>query len=158
MDPSQSYIKEETGDVQLKEGTGGVYPASDNLQPGEVLSDLLTAVPELTNFAHLDVEIVFNIDSCRLGPKQWIQLAKLLHKQRQNYDAFLAVHGTDTTSFTAAGVVTGELGHRAATGLGVEPPTEGRRLPGVIVARAGLRRAELRLPPLRERAEARSEA
>ena len=102
MDPSQSYIKEETGDVQLKEGTGGVYPASDNLQPGEVLSDLLTAVPELTNFAHLDVEIVFNIDSCRLGPKQWIQLAKLLNKQRQNYDAFLVVHGTDTMSFTAA--------------------------------------------------------
>ena len=38
MDPSQSYIKEETGDVQLKEGTGGVYPASDNLQPGVLQS------------------------------------------------------------------------------------------------------------------------
>ena len=102
MDPKQSYMDEGAGNVQLKEGTGGVYPASDNLQPGEVLSDLLTAVPELTNFAHLDVEIVFNIDSCRIGPRQWVQLAKLLDKQRQNYDAFLIVHGTDTMSFTAA--------------------------------------------------------
>ncbi|WZN63735.1 L-asparaginase [Chloropicon roscoffensis] len=102
MDPNQSYIEEGPGNVHLKEGTGGNYPASDNLQPGEVLSDLLTAVPELTNFAHLDVEIVFNMDSCRLGPKQWIQLAKLLDRERRNYDAFLIVHGTDTMSFTAA--------------------------------------------------------
>jgi len=102
MDPNQSYMDEGAGNVHLKEGTGGVYPTEDSLQPGEVLSDLLTAVPELTNFAHLDVEIVFNIDSCRLGPKQWVQLAKLLDKQRQNYDAFLLVHGTDTMSFTAA--------------------------------------------------------
>ena len=61
-------------------------------------------------------------------------------------------------SFSVPGVVTGELGHRATTGLGVEPPGEGRWLPGVIIAKAGLRLAELRLPPLRGRAAARSEA
>jgi L-asparaginase type I len=104
MDPNQSYQTTDEGpaNLELKEGTGGVYPSSDNLQPGEVLSDLMTAVPELSNFAHMQVEIVFNIDSCRIGPKQWVQLAKHLHRERQNYDAFLIVHGTDTMAFTAA--------------------------------------------------------
>ncbi|QDZ20787.1 asparaginase/glutaminase [Chloropicon primus] len=102
MDPNQSYVEDSPGSVHMKEGTGGHYPAEESLQPGEVLSDLLTSVPELTNFAHLDVNIVFNMDSCRLGPKQWVQLAKLLDKERNNYDAFLIVHGTDTMSFTAA--------------------------------------------------------
>jgi len=102
MDPGESYREDFVGQVHLKEGTGGVYPESDALQPGAVLSDLHSAVPELSNFARLDVEIPFNMDSCRMGPKQWVQLAKLLHKQRQFYDAFLIVHGTDTMAFTAS--------------------------------------------------------
>lgn len=102
MDPGESYSEDVVGHVQLKEGTGGVYPKTDHLQPGAVLSDLLTAVPELENFAVLDVEIPFNVDSCRIGPRQWIQLAKLLDKKRPHYDAFMVVHGTDTMVFTAA--------------------------------------------------------
>ena len=41
-------------------------------------------------------QVVFNLDSSNVGPKQWVQLAKLLDAQRDNYDSFLVAHGTDT--------------------------------------------------------------
>eukprot|EP00898_Chlorokybus_atmophyticus_P007346 jgi/Chlat1/7612/Chrsp64S00558 len=86
--------------LRLREGTGGKFKRQ--LQPGSLLQDILTAVPQLRAFANLDVEVVFNRDSCRVGPPEWVKLAKLLHARRDTYDAFLVVHGTDTMAFTAA--------------------------------------------------------
>ena len=37
--------------------------------------------------------MVFNLDSSRVGPHEWQQLAHILHENRQAYDAFLVVHG-----------------------------------------------------------------
>lgn len=67
-----------------------------------LLANVLTAVPELSAYANLELRVVYNKDSSNVGPKEWTQLAKLLHKERDNYDAFLVVHGTDTMSYTAA--------------------------------------------------------
>jgi len=58
-----------------------------------MLNNLLTAVPELRAFANLQLEIPFNLDSCRVGPAEWVKLAKILHRNRDAYDAFLIVHG-----------------------------------------------------------------
>lgn len=33
------------------------------------------------------------MDSSRVGPEEWQQLARTLHENRQFYDAFLVVHG-----------------------------------------------------------------
>lgn len=60
---------------------------------GAMLNNLLTAVPELRAFANLRLEIPFNLDSCRVGPAEWVKLAKILHRNRDAYDAFLIVHG-----------------------------------------------------------------
>jgi len=102
MDPTTSYTMDdgETNNVHLREGTGGHYEAA--LKPEQVLHNLLNFVPELQNFANLDVQVPFNRDSCRVGPKEWIKLAKMLHERRHNYDAFLVVHGTDTMAYTAS--------------------------------------------------------
>ena len=45
-----------------------------------------------------------NKDSCQIGPKEWIQIAKELHAQRDNFNAFIIVHGTDTLSYTASAI------------------------------------------------------
>jgi L-asparaginase len=86
-------------------GTLGMDPARrfpDGLEPGEYLDDLVDAVPELGELAQIDSEIVFNLDSANVGPSEWLQLAQLLHGRREDYDAFVIVHGTDTMAFTAA--------------------------------------------------------
>jgi L-asparaginase len=93
MDPGKSY-----DGAELR--GGGVYPLS--LQAGPLLSDLLATVPELQTFANLDTHVVFNRDSCRIGPPEWIMLAKTLHAARNYYQAFIVVHGTDTMAYTAS--------------------------------------------------------
>ena len=43
-------------------------------------------------------------DSSRVGPEEWVELAKLLHENRKKYDAFIVAHGTDTMAYTASAV------------------------------------------------------
>lgn len=87
-------------EVHLREGTGGVYPRG--LQPGPLLANLLHAVPEVNVFANVDLRVLFNCDSCRMGPEEWVRLAKELDRFRDEYDGFVLVHGTDTLSYTAS--------------------------------------------------------
>jgi L-asparaginase/Glu-tRNA(Gln) amidotransferase subunit D len=87
-------------EFELKPGTGGVYRAP--LAPAPLLADLTAAVPELCELADLAAVVPFNKDSSRVGPDDWIALARLLHARRDEADAFLVVHGTDTMAFTAA--------------------------------------------------------
>ena len=93
---------------------------------GTMLDQLLFAVPELRAFANLKLDIPFNLDSSRIGPAEWVKLARLMHQNRDDYDAFLIVHGTDTMAYTAAAlsfmlagfrkpvVLTGASGHFGA--------------------------------------------
>jgi len=100
MDPEESYEASATGELHLKEGTGGSYKGG--LRAGSMLENLLSVVPELKAFANLDLKVVFNMDSSRVGPTQWVQLAKILHAKKDMYDAFMIVHGTDTLAYTAS--------------------------------------------------------
>lgn len=102
MDADRSYEKEADGQIHLRQGTGGSYLSSKGLRPGHMLGNLLTTVPELSTLANLDLQVVFNKDSSNIGPPEWIKLARLLHKNREKFDAFLIIHGTDTMSYTAA--------------------------------------------------------
>lgn len=102
MDPSKSFeqdVSDPYKQPELRHGTGGHY---GGLRPGQQLHQLLQVVPELSQFANLDLHVAFNKDSSRVGPREWVQLAKVLHAQRDKYDAFLVVHGTDTLAYTAA--------------------------------------------------------
>eukprot|EP00891_Asterochloris_glomerata_P003765 jgi/Astpho2/3765/Aster-04942 len=110
MDVDKSFETEADGTVTLRPGTGGNFKGT--LKPGEMLGNLLNVVPELSAFANLHLEVAFNKDSSRVGPVQWQQLAKLLHRNRQKYDAFLVVHGTDTMAYTASALSLMLLGFR----------------------------------------------
>lgn len=97
------------------------------------------------------LQVVYNVDSCRIGPKEWVQLAKILHKHRNDYDAFLVVHGTDTMAYTASALSMMLLGFRkpiVMTGKG-HPLVDRRQLPkpcGMRAAAALRTRADASLP------------
>ena len=79
---------------------------------GDMLNNLLNVVPELNEFANLHLKVAYNKDSSRVGPKEWVEVAKLLHNNRKHYDAFLVVHGTDTMAYTASALSLMLLGFR----------------------------------------------
>lgn len=79
---------------------------------GDMLNNLTAVVPELNEFANLQLKVAFNKDSSRVGPKEWTELAQLLHNNRKHYDAFLVVHGTDTMADTASALSLMLLGFR----------------------------------------------
>jgi L-asparaginase/Glu-tRNA(Gln) amidotransferase subunit D len=85
--------------------------AATPVQPADVLEDLMSYVPELSSFANLEVKVPFNVDSSRVGPKEWTILAKLLHKNRAKYDAFLVrAAATARTALSSLFVRVGGLG------------------------------------------------
>ena len=104
MAVAASYAPISTGgpghEFELRPGTGGQYRAP--LAPAPLLADLTAAVPELAELADLSAVVPFNKDSSRVGPAEWVALARLLHDARDAFDAFLVVHGTDTMAFTAS--------------------------------------------------------
>ena len=98
-----SYVVTEKDDptnkVELRAGTGGKY--DESLQPGEVLADIVAEIPELRTFASYDTKVLFNRDSCRMAKDEWKTIAMELDRARDEYDAFVIIHGTDTLAYTA---------------------------------------------------------
>jgi len=89
-------------------------------------------VPELNQLANLTMAIPYNKDSCRIGPREWVQLARLLHRNRAAYDAFVvrACNRMLTLPFPVSGTLR---------------PTRARLGPGD--AAPGHRRAPEQRPP-----------
>ncbi len=67
-------------------------------------SSLLEAMPSLRK---LNVDIGTHsfseiIDSSDMHPEYWIEIAKVIEKNYDDYDGFVVLHGTDTMSYTAS--------------------------------------------------------
>lgn len=76
--------------------TGGVRPALS-------ASDLYSVVPELSEIANIDAEILFSLFSEDITAKHWSEMAKGIAKHIENGVAGVVVaHGTDTLGYTAA--------------------------------------------------------
>ncbi len=76
--------------------TGGVRPALS-------ASDLYSVVPELSEIAVVDTEILFSVYSENITSKHWIETAKTIAKHIKHGAAGVVVaHGTDTLGYTAA--------------------------------------------------------
>ena len=89
--------------------TGGTIASKIDYRTGGVTSvlsakDLYTSIPELSLYASIDTEILFNEFSENIGPMQWNLIAnKIIEKVNSgNYDGIIISHGTDTMSYTAA--------------------------------------------------------
>ena len=76
--------------------TGGVRPALS-------ASDLYSVVPELSEIAKVDTEILFSLFSENITAKHWSETAKNIARKIENGAAGVVVaHGTDTLGYTAA--------------------------------------------------------
>jgi len=76
--------------------TGAVHPAL-------TANDLYTVVPELSQIAEIEAEILFSIFSENMMPNHWAELAvKLSEKIRDGTEGVVVTHGTDTMGYTAA--------------------------------------------------------
>jgi len=42
------------------------------------------------------------LDSANMGVEQWVSIAREIHRQYDDYDGFVILHGTDTMAYTAA--------------------------------------------------------
>lgn len=65
---------------------------------------LYQSIPVLKNFNYQIDSYSFDplIDSSNMNPDFWIQLAKIIEDNYENYDGFVVLHGTDTMSYTAS--------------------------------------------------------
>jgi glutamyl-tRNA(Gln) amidotransferase subunit D len=76
--------------------TGGVRPALS-------ASDLYSVVPELSEIARIDAEILFSLFSENITSKHWAEIAKTTARHIENGAAGVVIaHGTDTLGYTAA--------------------------------------------------------
>jgi L-asparaginase len=83
--------------------TGGTLGMQGSpLEPGRFAETLGQRVPELSQLASIDVEIVANLDSSDLGPEHWAGLARAVESGRRAVDGFVVIHGTDTMAYTAS--------------------------------------------------------
>jgi glutamyl-tRNA(Gln) amidotransferase subunit D len=88
--------------------TGGTIASRVDYRTGGVrsalsASDLYSVVPELSEIAVVDTEILFSIFSENITSKHWIETARTVAKHIRNGVAGVVVaHGTDTLGYTAA--------------------------------------------------------
>lgn len=73
-----------------------------SLNAAQLKKRLLSRVPELSQVAQCDVDVILNRDSAHLGPDEWALLAKHIQMRHKNYDGFVILHGTDTLAYTAS--------------------------------------------------------
>jgi glutamyl-tRNA(Gln) amidotransferase subunit D len=88
--------------------TGGTIASRVDYRTGAVrpalsASDLYSVVPELSDIATIDAEILFSIFSENITGKHWTEMAQNISKHIQKgADGVIVAHGTDTMGYTAA--------------------------------------------------------
>jgi glutamyl-tRNA(Gln) amidotransferase subunit D len=88
--------------------TGGTIASRVDYRTGAVrsaisASDLYGVVPELSDIAKVDTEIVFSLYSENITQNHWKELAEMVAKRiGQGVDGVVIAHGTDTMAYTSA--------------------------------------------------------
>jgi glutamyl-tRNA(Gln) amidotransferase subunit D len=88
--------------------TGGTIASRVDYRTGAVrsalsASDLYCVVPELSDIARVETEIIFSLYSENITPQHWGEIAKAIaDKISQGANGVVIAHGTDTMAYTAA--------------------------------------------------------
>ena len=88
--------------------TGGTIASRVDYRTGAVrpaltANDLYSVVPELSDIAVIDAEILFSLYSENITPKHWSEMAKCAAKYiEKGVDGVVIAHGTDTMGYSAA--------------------------------------------------------
>jgi len=89
-------------------GTGGTIASRIDYRTGAVTpavssEELHALIPELSEIARIEPEILFSILSEDMGPTHWSAIAKRVAKAaKDGVDGVVITHGTDTMGYTAA--------------------------------------------------------
>ena len=75
---------------------------TQHLEPGHYARGLVEQLPEYVGLAHIDSQVLYNLDSSDMGPEQWSELARTISQKRHEDDGFIIIHGTDTMPYTAS--------------------------------------------------------
>ena len=87
--------------------TGGTIASRVDYRTGAVrpaltASDLYSVVPELTDVAQIDAQILLSLLSENITPVHWTEIAKTVSRQiSDGVDGVVIAHGTDTMGYTA---------------------------------------------------------
>ena len=84
-------------------GTIASVPGPDGLAPGTEPGCLSFNLP-LGSGPSGDSLDLFALDSTDIRPAHWLAIADVIRENYGRYDGFVITHGTDTLSFTAAGL------------------------------------------------------
>jgi len=88
--------------------TGGTIASRVDYRTGAVrsaltASDLYGVVPELSDIAQVDTQILFSLFSENITPKHWTKIAQAVADHiSQGVSGVIIAHGTDTMAYTAA--------------------------------------------------------
>ncbi|MDG6920130.1 MAG: Glu-tRNA(Gln) amidotransferase subunit GatD [Nitrososphaerota archaeon] len=91
-------------------GTGGTIASRVDYRTGAVRpavtsDELYSLVPELSQVARVEPEIMFDILSENITPAHWAKLARRVYRAvKEGVDGVVITHGTDTLGYTAAGL------------------------------------------------------
>ena len=89
-------------------GTGGTIASRIDYRTGAVhpaltAEDLYASVPEISEVAQVDAEILFSIFSENMRVEHWCKIAEHIYSSLQKgYRGVVVTHGTDTMGYTAA--------------------------------------------------------
>ncbi len=89
-------------------GTGGTIASRIDYRTGAVrpaisAEELHALIPELSDIAEIEPEILFNVFSENIGPARWSRLASRIKRAvAEGYSGVVVTHGTDTLGYTAA--------------------------------------------------------
>ncbi len=83
--------------------TGGtIGMIGEPLQPSKDWKEITKNHPILWDFPVDYYQMENLVDSSDMNPDIWLEIAKILKKEYENYDGFVILHGTDTMSYTAS--------------------------------------------------------
>lgn len=87
------------GTIAMDISREGQAPELDPAKWSEILHK---EIPELSEIANIDIELLFFEDSSDIGTGHWSRLISFISRVYDNYSGFVILHGTDTLAFTAS--------------------------------------------------------
>lgn len=78
-----------------------VNQKSGRIEPLESLNEVHRFLPELQKEVSLKFLSVDNVGSSEINPHHWIEIAKKIEENYDEFEGFVVVHGTNTMSYTA---------------------------------------------------------
>ncbi len=103
--------------------TGGTIASKVDYRTGAVTpilsaEELNSSVPELSQMANIDTEVLFSEYSENITPNHWLQISKkLLEFSNSDYTGIIIAHGTDTMHYTSSFLSFALAGYRIPIAL-----------------------------------------